>query len=135
MTKYIKRFAEWFQIKENLDNSTSKDPSFRERELWMAYFGENLGFEMSGKNDHFHRPVIILQKFNRHLFIGVPTSTKIKKNNPFYITFEYQGKTCSALISQIRAMDAKRLHYRKGRVSPNDFDNIHSSIITMLNKK
>jgi mRNA interferase MazF len=134
MQKFIKRFQEWFGLKEEIDISISKPPSFREREIWMSYIGENIGFEMSGKNSKFHRPVIILHKFNKRLFFGIPTSTKIKPNNKFYIPFIYQGKEYSALISQMRVFDVKRLHYRKGIISPQDFDNIKESFLRIFKK-
>lgn len=101
----------------------------------MTYFGENVGFEMNGKNEYFHRPVIILHKFNKRLFFAIPTSSKIKENNPFYIQFEYKNKVYSALISQMRVLDSKRLHYRKGIISSKDFDSIKESFLNIFIKK
>lgn len=135
MNKFIKRFKEWFGIKEKIDMSSDKTPYFREREIWMSYLGENIGFEMSGKNEYFHRPVIILHKFNKRLFFGIPTSTKIKPNNPFYIAFTYQDQQYSALISQMKVMDAKRLHYRKGSMTSHDFNIIKVAFLNLFIKK
>ena len=132
MKKFVKRFREWLPLKESIDKSEKHLPSFQERELWMTHFGENVGYEMSGKNDHFHRPVIILHKFNKRLFFGIPTSRQIKKDNPFYVEFRYKGKFQSALISQVRVMDAKRLHYIKGKISPKDFGLVKSKFLELF---
>ena len=135
MQNFIKRFQEWIGLKEKIDISSAKLPAFREREIWMSYLGENVGFEMSGRNSNFHRPVIILHKFNQKLFFAIPTSTKIKPNNKFYIPFIYKGKQYSALISQMRVLDAKRLHYRKGIMSPQDFDIVKQAFLDIFIKK
>ena len=37
----------------------------------------------NGKGDYFTRPVLVLHKFNKNLFWGIPLTTKIK-NNPFF---------------------------------------------------
>lgn len=119
--KAIKKFLEWIRLKESIHNSQHKSPLFAEREVWMCHTGENIGFESNGKNDFFHRPVIILHKFNENIFYGLPMSTKLK-NNPFYIEINFKERKQSAMISQMRILDAKRLHYKKGRLSNKDFN-------------
>ncbi len=132
---FVKRFEQWLPIKKSLDQSSQNIPGFKERDLWMTSFGENVGFESSGKNDFFHRPVIVLLKFNKRLFFGIPTSTKNKPKNPFYIEFTHKGKIRSAMISQMRVMDGKRLDYRMGRLSIHDFQLIKSSFLDLFIKK
>ena len=37
--------------------------------------GVNVGHAMDGKNQFYHRPVLIVRKFNPHLFFGVPLTS------------------------------------------------------------
>ena len=53
MPQFIKRFIEWISLKENIEATSSTDKSFKEGEVWMAYCGENLGYEVSGKMSIF----------------------------------------------------------------------------------
>jgi hypothetical protein len=39
---------------------------------------------MDSKNQFYNRPVLIMRKFNPHIFFGVPLTTKIKQN-PYYL--------------------------------------------------
>ncbi|MDI9312720.1 MAG: type II toxin-antitoxin system PemK/MazF family toxin [Limnohabitans sp.] len=71
--------------------------------------GVNIGHEQDGKNESFERPVLVIRKFNSDSFIGVPLSTAIKENNPFYFDFIYKGERISVILSQIRLFSAKRL--------------------------
>jgi hypothetical protein len=34
---------------------------------------------MDGKNQFYNRPVLIVRKFNSHIFFGVPLTTKMNK--------------------------------------------------------
>ena len=115
-------------MKKKIDENQYKLPFFAEREIWMCNWGENIGSESNGKNNFFHRPVIILHKFNKSLFYGLPMSTKLK-DNCFYIEIDFKNKKQSAMISQMRALDAKRLHYKKGKMSQEDFDLVKSKFL------
>jgi len=70
------------------------------------YVGANVGFEEDGKNGNFVRPVLIVKKFNRELFLGAPMSTKLK-DNKYYILVTVKGNTVSVMTSQIRVFSSK----------------------------
>ena len=135
MPQFIKRFLEWISLKEKIDTSKAKAPKFKEGEIWMIHFGENVGFESSGRHAQFHRPVIILHKFNSHLFYGLPTSTKLKPNNPFYTEFIFKNKPQSAMISQVRSLSSKRLHYKLGELPNSDISNLRKEFLSLFDKK
>lgn len=120
MPNFIKNFVDWFKLKPKLDQNL-KIPVFREGEVWWCHLGENIGFEENGKGDQFLRPVIILHKFNNRLFYGLPTSTKIK-DNQFYFQMTIKDKPISVLMSQMRAIDVKRLMYKKTKISDNELN-------------
>lgn len=131
--EFIKKFTEWVGLKEKIDTTERPVLHFSEREVWMCHFGENIGFESSGKNENFHRPVVILHKFGAYTFYAIPMSTKIK-NNQYYIEIEFNKKKQSVMISQMRILDVRRLHYRKGRLSIADFNLIKTKFLNIFQK-
>lgn len=48
---------------------------FKEGEIWWAYLGLNIGFEIDGKGKDFSRPVLVLKKYNGYSFLALPLST------------------------------------------------------------
>lgn len=87
---------------------------FHEREIWWCAVGANVGFEQDGKGENFERPVVIVRKFNKEVFWGIPLSKKIKEG-PYYVSVHSDDQTpCVAIISQLRLMDAKRLLDKMG---------------------
>ena len=117
--KHFKRFQEWFLVKEKVDNF-EKFPYFREGEIWWCYLGENIGHEENGKGELFLRPVVILKKFNQRLFYAIPT-TSVCKNNKFYFEIKLKDKPTYALLSQMKAIDSKRLKYKMAKIPDGDF--------------
>jgi hypothetical protein len=47
----LKRFLDWIGLKEKLHKSSFKPPLVKERDLWWASIGENVGSEINGKSD------------------------------------------------------------------------------------
>ena len=78
-----KDFDGWNTNKKHLDK-IDQPVFFREREIWWCSIGINVGHEQDGRGSDYRRPVLVLRKFNRWLFIGVPLSLQIKPNNPYY---------------------------------------------------
>src|SRR5437773_11349079 len=74
-----KDFPGWHRQKEQL-HAQRHTPTFQEREIWWCSVGVNIGHEMDGKNQFYHRPVLIVRTLNPHIFFGVPLTTKIKQN-------------------------------------------------------
>lgn len=125
-----KNFDKWNMKKKQVDGSTSVR-SFHEREIWFIKIGENVGFEQCGKGDEFLRPVIVYKKFSGNLFLGIPL-TRTKRSGRFYATFDFKGKESTAIVSQIRLFDAKRLTYKTGKMSMGDYTLIQKKLIALL---
>lgn len=125
----IKDFTEWHNIKTDLQHRTP--PHFREREIWWCNLGINVRHEADGKGTDIRRPVLILRKFNADCFIAVPLTTVIKEN-PYYFRFHFRGRVQSAMISQLRMMDAARLTIFLGRMKDYPFDALRQKIKEML---
>lgn len=107
--------------------SDEKVPYFNERELWWCAIGTNVGFEQDGKHENFERPILIVKKFNRHLCLAVPQTSKAKEGKFFYEVLR-GGKSYFLVLSQIRVMSSKRLLRKLGMVSEKDYEAIKLNI-------
>lgn len=63
---------------------------FKEREIWWRSIGTNIGTEEDGKNAHFERPVLVLRKFNRDIFLGLPL-TSTRKDHRYHFHYRLKG--------------------------------------------
>jgi mRNA interferase MazF len=110
----MKEFDEWNKVKQAFEKKDTK-LFFKEREIWWTALGHNIGQEENGKNKNFERPVLILKKISRNLFIGIPTTTKYK--GEFYKSYIgiFNNKKVYIIWNQIRILSTKRL-IRKSRI-------------------
>lgn len=115
----MKDFDEWNKIKKNINNINTA-PLFSEREIWWCGIGENIGFEQNGKGRDFLRPILIIRKFNKYIFYGLPITSKKKQNNfhSLIVSGKIEG---SVILSQMRLIDAKRLSHRVSKIDSHDF--------------
>jgi mRNA interferase MazF len=135
---HTKDFNGWNKVKVKI-NSDEKIPTFREREIWWCSTGVNVGVEQDGKNILYERPVLIIHKFNRRLFWGVPITSKLKEF-PFYYPIHYKGvdddvpKERRAILSQMRAYDSVRLTRPMGKLGHQQFDEIIGGLSGILRR-
>ncbi len=73
-----------------------------------------------------------MKKFGKNSFLGVPLTSKIK-NGSFYHTIQYEKRINTALISQIKTFDSKRLKYKVGKLSIKEFGKLKGKVIEMIN--
>ncbi|MBU0661405.1 hypothetical protein KKG22_04495 [Patescibacteria group bacterium] len=79
-------FEKWLKKKLHFHTKKEKNPKFfREREVWWASLGKNIGYEMDGKNDLFEIPILILKGYSIR--------------NGFYPSNKYSNKRTKALVS------------------------------------
>ena len=128
---YKKDFDGWITKKKEYHYREILPPMFKERDIWWISIGINIGFEEDGKHERYLRPVLILKKFNRDLFLGIPMSTKIKDNR-YYISVSVDNQTVSALISQIRVFSAKRMQDKLAELEKGDFEKVKIEVIKMI---
>ena len=127
----MKKFNEWNEVKKGI-NTREKFVIFKERDVFWASIGENIGFEQNGKSELFSRPVLVLKKFSNNMFFGIPLSTQLKQGN-FFFEFELNGAKSSALLVQGRLFDSKRLEKRLGMIGKDDFSELKIKIRELLN--
>ena len=114
-------YDEWNGLKKNLDK---KQPIlFNERDILFISMGKNIGYEQYGKGEEFLRPVVVIKKFNKHLFLGIPLSSKLK-DGYFFHNISFKNRTNSALLLQSKSFDSKRIKYRLARLSENEFNKL-----------
>lgn len=127
---YKKDFQKWHTEKGFIHNEKQR-PFFHEREVWFASLGENVGFEQDGRGERFLRPIVIIKKFNNEVLWCVPL-TKNSKRGKYYFSFKIGQDTSTAILSQIRLVDGKRLQYKVGDLRAKDFEEIKRKIRQFL---
>ena len=127
----ITQFTEWIKLKISLHTSDDIDYYFREREIWWASLGANVGYEQDGKNQNFERPVLVLKKFNKYILWVLPLTSTIK-DNKYYFKISHNGKEYSIVLSQLRLISSKRL-IRKNRVLPKEeFNRVREKVRSFI---
>lgn len=130
----IKHFIDWIITKIIIDKTSRNDLVINEGQVYWCFMGENIGFEQNGKGEYFHRPVLVFKKFNNDIFWGIPMSTK-NKDNKYYIKVLLKDIEQSAIISQLRVLDSKRLYLFIGYISKQDFNIIERKVISLIKRK
>ncbi len=106
----MKDFDQWNDLKKQIDSRDDEPNKFpKEGEVWMSNLGINIGYEQNGSGDNFSRPVLVVKKFNNHMFWVTPLSTKQKKFDFYYNYLDPSNQKVSAILAQLKLMSVKRL--------------------------
>lgn len=125
-----KRFDEWNLQKKKIDTEiVSVD--FHEREIWWCVIGVNVGSEQHSESGDFGRPVLVVRKFTRDVFWGIPFTTKVKDYD-FRFRFTLEGVENDLLLLQMRVYDRKRLLRKIGVMPKADFQKLLHAIKSFL---
>ena len=127
---HLKKYDHWNIQKQSL-NQRKNVKHINERDIAFIAIGENIGHEQSGKGNQFLRPVLIYKKFSSHTFLGIPL-TRTQKSGKFYCTFIFKEKLSTAILSQIRLFDTKRVIYKCGRLDDKAFFNTKRKLIRLI---
>ncbi|MFC1720797.1 type II toxin-antitoxin system PemK/MazF family toxin [Patescibacteria group bacterium] len=125
------KFVEWTKLKVRIYISEEELPYFKEREIWWASLGANIGYEQDGKNEKFERPILILKKFNKDMLWILPLTSK-NKTGKYYYQFEYNGEKYSIILSQIRTISSKRLLRKVRTFSEEEFEKVRNLVKEFL---
>jgi mRNA interferase MazF len=123
----MKDFVAWTKTKTQLE-AREVVPEFTERDIWWCSLGENIGYEEDGKNQHFERPVCVLKKFNKDIFIGLPL-TSTQKQNRYYFPYALHETEGSIVLSQCRLLSAKRLQRKLSRMGRGSFSKLKNAYL------
>lgn len=125
-----KDFPAWHQLKATID-STNPNLYYAEGEVWWMKIGHNVGSEQNGSIDTFSRPVVIVRGFSRTLFWGIPlsnTSNRSQYVEPVIV----DGIERAANISQMRAIDTRRVGTKIGSITTAELAAIKAKIKSLL---
>ena len=106
----MKDFDSWNELKKRINEEENEPDRFpKEGEVWMSSLGRNVGYEQNGSGDNFSRPVLVVKKFNNHMFWVVPLSTKQKKFDFYFNYTDPNEQKVSAILAQMKLFSVKRL--------------------------
>lgn len=125
-----KDFTQWHQLKMHL-NQQKDAPSIGQRDIWWCSVGVNIGHEVDGKSELFSRPVLIIRKFSKHIFLGVPLTTQIKEN-PYYHPIHFRNRDQAVMLSQIRLWESRRLTRKIGQLPKKQFEEVRKALKEMI---
>ncbi|MFA6144920.1 MAG: type II toxin-antitoxin system PemK/MazF family toxin [Sulfurimonas sp.] len=123
----IINFDSWNAIKKEIHKNKNRI-HFRQGEIWFVSIGQNIGYEVYGKGENFLRPVVIFRKINKNTFLAIPLTSKIKEDK-FHCIIDFKEKQNSAILSQVKTIDAKRLAYKTGNLDKNVFESLEKSFV------
>ncbi len=122
-----KAFDTWNNLKKDIHTNKNRI-HFRQGEIWFVSIGQNIGYEVYGKGENFLRPVVIFRKINKNTFMALPLTSKIK-DDKFHCIVEFKDKQNSAILTQVKTIDAKRLAYKTGNLDKNVFEKLEKSFV------
>jgi mRNA interferase MazF len=126
-----KPFAQWNENKIMIHDA-GKHKLYHARDIWWCTLGVNVGFEQDGTGKEYQRPVIILKGFSKQVCLIIPLTTS-QKSNPYHIHLGMvDGKDASAIISQLRLIDTKRLINKIGVVDKGLFETIKKAVKSLF---
>lgn len=134
MYMFVKRFLEWIGIKQKLDTNDYNPPLVNEGDFWWCAIGENVGVEISGKGQNFTRPVIVLKKFGKLAFFGIPTTTNLKREGTWYAPFKHKGVHEVAMLTQARMFSYKRLDRKMGELNDKDYKKVKEAFCRLFSE-
>ncbi len=127
----MKNFDKWNEVKKRTEQKQDV-AYFREREIYWANIGQNIGYEQNGKGEDFMRPLLVFRKYSNKLFCGIPLSTSIREGS-FFFNFQFlQDKSSCALLVQAKTFDVKRLDRKIGMMKKEDFKQLDEKIKELM---
>ncbi|MCK9369035.1 type II toxin-antitoxin system PemK/MazF family toxin [Candidatus Dojkabacteria bacterium] len=121
--EYFKDFKNWGKVKIKLEKDSHIPALFNEGDIWWTSIGVNLGTEICGKGRNFTRPVLVIKKYNKYSFLGIPLSTKLYSQN-YYIPILVNRERQSCVLSQAKVFSSLRIENRITEISKEDLKRI-----------
>src|SRR3989344_5095648 len=124
-----KDFDQWNNLKKQTDRERPR--LYTVREVWWCRLGVNVGSEQDGNGQSFLRPVVIVRAFGPETCMVIPLTTS-QHRQPLRIPVgNIQEKAASALLSQIRVIDTRRLVEKVGFLDKDIFSQLRKAVRTM----
>ena len=127
-----KDFDRWNKEKKRIHGQAQFLPLYHEREIRWCRLGVNIGFEQDGTGAEHSRPVLIMKGFSRQVCFVIPLTTSVKKNRYYVPIGDVEGRKASAIISQLRLIDTKRLDQHIAILNQERFKIIRKAVKDLL---
>ena len=127
MNKAIKDFDSWNMQKKAIHNS-GKNKFYHPRDIWWCSLGINIGFEQDGTKEEKSRPVLILKGLSKNTCLVIPLTTSAEQHPMRIFLGVVDNKKASAIISQMRVVDTKRLFRKIGILNKEKFEEIRKTV-------
>ena len=125
-----KDFDKWNKVKK--ETHAEEPRLYTVREIWWCRLGVNVGFEQDGSGRLFLRPIVIVRAFGPNICLILPL-TASKQEHPLRVSFgDVQGKQASALLSQMRIIDTRRLVEKVGFMDKQVFAQLKKALKDLL---
>ncbi|MFA6195101.1 MAG: type II toxin-antitoxin system PemK/MazF family toxin [Sulfurimonas sp.] len=126
----MEKFNEWNDVKKNIEVN-EEDIFFKERDIFWAKLGQNVGYEQNGKGEEFTRPIIVIKKYSKNMLLAVPISTTLRDGN-FFFQFSFKNKISTALLVQSRLISSKRLVKKIGKIDSENFTKLKQKLVDLI---
>lgn len=128
-----KDFDDWNKLKKEIESNENEVGTFpKEGEVWISHFGKNIGSEQNGSGEDFSRPILIIKKFNNHMFWAVPLSTKQKSFDFYFNYIDQNNEKVSAILAQMKLVSVKRVRRMLYRIPEEIFKEIREKLKSFL---
>ena len=121
-----KDFDKWNQDKKQTHAEQSR--LYTIREVWWCRLGVNIGSEQDGSGKFFLRPVVIVRGFGADTCMVIPLTTSLRRHPLRISVGKIQDKEASAILSQIRVVDTRRLVEKIGFLEKDMFGRIRKAV-------
>jgi len=121
-----KDFDRWNEMKKRTHSGRSH--FYTVREIWWCRLGVNIGSEQDGGDKLFLRPCLIIRAFGPDTCIVVPLTTSEREHPLRFPVGDVQGKKATALLSQSRAIDTRRLVEKIGFLDKAIFTQLRKAV-------
>lgn len=128
-----RNYVGWYKLKAELEKA-SVERRFARQEIWWCSLGANIGDEEDGKNELFERPVLVLRKYNKKVFFGLPMTSNLKRTK-FHFAVSIDEVERSVILSQCRTLSSNRLQRRIYKLNDNVFAGIEKAYVDLTLEK
>lgn len=126
-----KNFDQWNEQKK-LIHGEGKNKLYHQREVWWCSLGINVGSEQDGAGLEYQRPVLIVKGLSAATCLVIPLTTSSKQHPMRIAVGIVDGEQASAILSQIRIIDIKRLVEKVGFIEKEVFEQIRKAVKDIL---
>ena len=122
-----KDFDQWNENKKQI-HAEAGNKLYHKQEVWWCSLGVNVGFEQDGTGSEHERPVLIVRGFSKNTCLVVPLTTSLARHPMRMAVGIVDGKEASALLSQVRIIDTKRLINKVCFIEKDVFEKIRKAV-------